>query len=177
MRQDEEQISKLLRLKRYEQPPAEYFEDFLGEFHKRQRAQLLKRSAWRIAIEQTQSRLQGVFSQFSFSQYSYAGASLTVLLVAGIYTANILKTPGGGSFAGSPVAVVPTEAASTFQTASKRSPIQTEFGGQELTLNPTPRFTQSIPFPQRSTTQNLNNPRPRYVLDARPVSYEPPSNF
>lgn len=36
-------ISKLLRLKAYEQPPAGYAERFLAEFRRRQRAELLKR--------------------------------------------------------------------------------------------------------------------------------------
>ncbi len=37
-------ISKLLRLKRYEQPEEEFERDFLREFHLRQRAQLQERS-------------------------------------------------------------------------------------------------------------------------------------
>jgi hypothetical protein len=33
---DENEIGKLLRLKRFEQPPPGYFENFLHEFHRRQ---------------------------------------------------------------------------------------------------------------------------------------------
>ena len=45
----DENISKLLRLKRYEQPPPEYFENFLAEFQLRQRADVIHRSFWKIA--------------------------------------------------------------------------------------------------------------------------------
>lgn len=44
-----ESISKLLRLKRYEQPPPEYFENFLAEFQLRQRAEVIHRPFWKIA--------------------------------------------------------------------------------------------------------------------------------
>ena len=39
MQDDHEDIAKLLRLKRFEQPSAEYFENFLEEFKVRQRGQ------------------------------------------------------------------------------------------------------------------------------------------
>lgn len=38
-----ESVSRLLRLKRYEQPPPGYFEDFLAEFQSRQRAEVIQR--------------------------------------------------------------------------------------------------------------------------------------
>ena len=38
---DNNEIGRLLRLKRYEQPPPGYFENFLHEFHRRQRDELL----------------------------------------------------------------------------------------------------------------------------------------
>lgn len=46
---DNEHISKLLRLKRYEQPPEDYFENFLAEFQLRQRAEVIHRPFFRIA--------------------------------------------------------------------------------------------------------------------------------
>jgi hypothetical protein len=39
---DDNEIGKLLRVKRYEQPPPGYFENFLHEFHRRQRDELLR---------------------------------------------------------------------------------------------------------------------------------------
>ncbi len=46
---DNNDISKLLRLKRYEQPPEDYFENFLAEFQLRQRAEVIHRPFYRIA--------------------------------------------------------------------------------------------------------------------------------
>jgi hypothetical protein len=37
-----DEIARLLRLKRYEQPPASYYENFLSEFRRRQRDELLR---------------------------------------------------------------------------------------------------------------------------------------
>ena len=46
---DNNDISKLLRLKRYEHPPEDYFENFLAEFQLRQRAEVIHRPFYRIA--------------------------------------------------------------------------------------------------------------------------------
>ena len=47
--ESDERISKLLRLKRYEKPSPDYFEDFLAEFQLRQRAEVIHRPFWKIA--------------------------------------------------------------------------------------------------------------------------------
>ena len=39
---DDDDIALLLRLKRYEQPPPDYFENFLSEFRRRQRDEFLR---------------------------------------------------------------------------------------------------------------------------------------
>lgn len=44
-------IPDLLKLKRFEQPPAEYFEDFLREFQARRREELVERSSFGLAWE------------------------------------------------------------------------------------------------------------------------------
>ena len=54
---NEDQIGKLLRLKKYEQPPPGYFDNFLHEFHRRQRDELLKEPVWRIALQRAQDFL------------------------------------------------------------------------------------------------------------------------
>jgi hypothetical protein len=51
-----DEIGRLLRLKRYEQPPPRYFENFLREFHRRQRDELLRRSI--ITARDMQSRVK-----------------------------------------------------------------------------------------------------------------------
>ena len=50
----DDDIAQLLRLKRYEQPPASYYENFLSEFRRRQRDELLRQPVWRICFERTQ---------------------------------------------------------------------------------------------------------------------------
>jgi len=51
---DDKEIGRLLRLKKFEQPPPDYFENFLHEFHRRQRDELLRQPLWKIAIERAQ---------------------------------------------------------------------------------------------------------------------------
>jgi protein kinase-like protein len=44
----DDKIGRLLRLKRYEQPPSDYFGNFLHEFRRRQRDELLREAIWNI---------------------------------------------------------------------------------------------------------------------------------
>lgn len=96
MPHDDDTLSKLLRLKRHEQPPPEYFENFLREFQNRQRAEMLRRPVWRIALD----RVEAFFGEFSTSQFAYATASAAVLLVAAVFTADMLQHPGGETAGG-----------------------------------------------------------------------------
>ena len=52
---NEDSITKLLRLKRYEQPPEEYFQNFLAEFQARQRSEVIHRPLFRIAWDRFSS--------------------------------------------------------------------------------------------------------------------------
>lgn len=87
---DETEIQKLLRLKRYEQPPAGYYDKFLQDFHRRQRAELLRQPAWKIALE----RMETFFSEHSLGRYAYSGATAVVLLFGGILSYNMVSTSG-----------------------------------------------------------------------------------
>lgn len=53
----EKDATKLIRLKRYEQPSADYFDGFLKEFHRRQRSELLKRSSFSLFAERLSTYL------------------------------------------------------------------------------------------------------------------------
>ncbi len=82
------EISKLLRLKRYEQPPPEYFEDFLIEFQRRQRAELLRRPAWQSFWD----RLMSIAPTFQVPQYAYAA-----IVVLGISVSAMIMGQHGSS--------------------------------------------------------------------------------
>ena len=65
----------IIRLKRYEQPPEGYFEDFLREFNYRQRAELLKPSLSAMIME----RLTSLMSEIRVPAMAYAGAALVAV--------------------------------------------------------------------------------------------------
>ena len=52
---NEDSITKLLRLKRYEQPSEEYFQNFLAEFQTRQRSEVIHRPLLQIAWDRFSS--------------------------------------------------------------------------------------------------------------------------
>ena len=74
-----ERISKLLRLKRYEQPPGDFFEDFLAEFQLRQRAEVIHRPFIKVAWD----RLCSVFTPPPLPRLALA-SSFAVAILAGI---------------------------------------------------------------------------------------------
>ena len=73
-------IQKLIRLKRYEQPPEDYFEDFLLEFQRRQRAEMLQRPVWQIAWERANLWLEG----FRVPALAYASILVAAIGVTGL---------------------------------------------------------------------------------------------
>lgn len=75
-------ISKLLSLKRYEQPPPGYHEDFLHEFRRRQRAELLRRPIWEIAWDRINSFAPAFrVPQLAYAAILVAAASASTLIV------------------------------------------------------------------------------------------------
>ncbi|MGK0185035.1 MAG: hypothetical protein ACI9R3_000809 [Verrucomicrobiales bacterium] len=74
-------IERLIRLKRYEQPPEGYFDDFLVEFQSRQRSEMLKSSAHGLFFE----RLGTYFSGFSKRQWVYAGSAAYAAVTIGFF--------------------------------------------------------------------------------------------
>lgn len=73
-------IQKLIRLKRYEQPPEDYFDDFLLEFQRRQRSEMLQRPLWQIAWERANLWLEG----FRVPAIAYASILVAALGVTGV---------------------------------------------------------------------------------------------
>ena len=72
-----EDISRLLRLKRYEQPPPGYHETFLREFQRRQRAAMMRRPWYAKAWERMVN-----FMDYEFEVPRLAYATVALLAVA-----------------------------------------------------------------------------------------------
>lgn len=163
----DEQLSALLRVKRFEQPPPQYFDRLLQDIHRRQRAELLHRPLWKIAAE----RVQTFFSEHSMGNLSYAGALASVLIVGvlgiGMMIPTVAPDHGGGAVAlasNAPVASSP---------AAPASDKLLSLSSQPQPALQTPGL--ALPVSQPGYESKLSSPR--YVIDARPVSYEPSFNF
>jgi hypothetical protein len=81
-----EPMHRIIRLKRYEQPPEGYFDDFLKDFHRRQRTELLRPSIGELIME----RVHAILSEIRVPAMAYAGAA-AVAVVASVI---ILHQPG-----------------------------------------------------------------------------------
>jgi hypothetical protein len=159
----DEQLSALLRLKRHETPPPGYFDQLLADVHRRQRAELLQRPLWKIALE----RFQTFFGEHSMGPYSYAGvvasAVAAVALVVGAVNWLPSHTGSGDSLAA--IGAPPEQQEARHLTLPIIKP------GQVLSA-------QAQPYPDAPRfAEALSKRQPRYVIDARPVSYERPSSF
>lgn len=159
---DDTEIARLLRLKRYEQPPPGYFEDFLHEFHRRQRDELLRQPLWRICLE----RAHGLMLRLEpRSLASYPAAVAAVLVCAAVISLKIYQQPDTAR-----VALQSPPALSL--------PVNAE--GEELNLGSPVRAQILRMQPVRSFHDSAQTHRaapPRYVLDSVPVSYEPTFRF
>ncbi len=164
---EDQKLSALLRLKRFEQPPAGYYEKLLQDVHRRQRAELLKRSLWSIGLE----RIQTFFSAHSMGNASFAGA-MAAVAVAGVVGIGMI---GGGSQPGSPTSSA--LAKSTTPAAVQPVDLRTDAPASQrlLSLQESPEFVSP-----RLTDEAINNARlipasapasasvsrqPRYVID------------
>ncbi len=160
-------ISALLRLKRFEQPPPGYFDQLLSEVHRRQRSELLHRPLWKIAIE----RMQVFFSEHSMGNLGYAGA-MAALLVVGVATIGLLT----------PNAIQKGQAGAGIASSNPLPELSTSLGNEGanrmMVVAPARNGSQAVGL-EDSARQN-DAPAisaPRYVIDARPVSYEPAFSF
>ena len=158
---DDREIARLLRLKRYEQPPPDYFENFLHEFHRRQRDELLRQPLWRICLERAHTFMLQLDVR---SLASYPAAVTAVLVCAAIISLKIYQQPETARVAlqSPPMISAPVNAGGELNLASPVSM-------QILRTQPVRTFDESA--------QTHRAAPPRYVLDSVPVSYEPTFRF
>lgn len=137
----------LIRLKRYENPPQGYHEDFLKEFHHRQRAELLRPSLSVLLME----RFSSLMSDFRIPAMAYAGAA-SLAVVAGV----VILRQAPPTVAPQAYSVSYSQAPVTIQ---KMQPVSLRGDGTTVIR------TSSMTFP------------PSYLLQARPASHESPLSF
>ena len=158
---NDNEITKLLRLKRYEQPPSGYFENFIHEFHRRQRDELLRQPLWRICLDRTRDFV----SSFNLSTLtSYPAAVTAVLVCAAVLSLRIYQTPVPATVAAQnrPVLTVP---ASTEPEWTLASPVATRVFNTRSLRN------------MNESAKTHRSGTPRYVLDSVPVSYDTTFKF
>ncbi len=160
---DDNEIARLLRLKRYEQPPPGYFENFLHEFHRRQRDEMLRQPLWRICLERAHGFMLRLDAR---ALASYPAAVAAVLVCAAVISLKIYQQPETARVAlQSPPAL--SAPARTEGEWSLTSPVATQI----FRTQPVRSFNGS------ALTHRAAAAPPRYVLDSVPVSYEPTFRF
>ena len=92
----DDQIARLLRLKRYEQPPPGYFEDFLHEFRRRQRDKSLREPLWSICVDRVRDF---VFWYNLRPLAGYSAAIVAVIVCAAAISITIYHQPDTSQFA------------------------------------------------------------------------------
>ena len=158
---DENEIATLLRLKRYEQPQPGYFDNFLHEFHRRQRDELLRQPLWRICLERAHDFM---FRLNVPSLTSYPAAAAAVLICAAFVSLKIHQSQPVN------VALENRQAISTAVDAESEWTLASPVTARVLSTQPLRKFNRS------AHTHRVATP-PRYVLDSVPVSYESTFRF
>lgn len=162
---DDNEIGKLLRLKRYEQPPPAYFEDFLHEFHRRQRDELLRQPLWQIAF----GRAQDFMMRLNVARLaSYPVAATAVLICAAVLSLKIYQTPAPANVASLRLPVA--TATSDWNLASDGSTAWRPVNTHIANAGARPVYNPNLSTHRKSAP-------PRYVLDSMPVSYESTLRF
>ena len=160
-------LQKLLRLKKYETPSPEYFEGFLKDFHRRQRQEIVKLPIWRIAWD----RVTASFVPGEVPRFAYATACAAVLFVTVFASNKMVSRPTG-----SDLTVVNPR--STSQLASSDFNFRLNNRKPQNLLNGASfASARDLRSREQGGLNSEQSRSPRYVLDARPVSYEAPVSF
>jgi len=159
----EDEIGKLLRLKKFEQPPPGYFDNFLHEFHRRQRDELLREPLWRIFLQRAQDFM---FRLNLPGLASYPAAVTALLICAAVVSLKIYQTPETVNVAAQNRTPVVATTSLPNSNWSLSNPVTTRDLGPSLVRT----------VKDSSKTHRVAAP-PRYVLDSTPVSYEAAFRF
>lgn len=168
---DENDIGTLLRLKKYEQPPPGYFENFLHEFHRRQRDELLRQPVWSVMWQ----RLSDSLFRFNIpSLTSYPAAVAAVLVCAAVVSLKVYQAPQAGDLALVESAALTSHRSVIDQMSSEPAADYITLSSKIPTRSLGPDLSRQVN--ESAYTHRASTP-PRYVLDRLPVSYEPSFNF
>jgi hypothetical protein len=157
---ENESMHRLIRLKRHEQPPEGYYANFLREFHRRQRAELLKPSLTTLLFE----RISSVIAEFHVPASAYAAvAGLAMVASVGI----VKMTPSPAAIR-TPAAYAVSYPASSY---SSRSP----YSQTPVTIEKMQPVSLRVDSP---SAQNYSQFFPTTSsLQALPASHESPLSF
>lgn len=142
-------IQKLLRLKRYEGPPSGFHEDFLQEFQRRQRVDLLRRTLKPSVREVVAERMHLSLSKLRIPALAYAS-----IAALGVASSLFILSHSPGRTSKNTAIAAATSVNDRYVSASA------------LTLPvdiPNPRTVGTLP--------------PSYSLENEPVSYQAPLGF
>lgn len=168
---EDQKLTALLRLKRYEQPPAGYYTRLLQDIHRRQRSELLRQPLWTIALE----RLQTFFSAHSMGNVSFAG-SMAIVALTGLLGISMIGQ--GPQFAVAPPALAKVRAPRTPVTnPADFAPAQRLLSLQEapiavIAANDDDALGNARLIPASASPRAVSTHQPRYVIDSRPVTFE-----
>jgi hypothetical protein len=140
----DDEIRRLLRLKRYEQPPPDYFENFLHEFRRRQRDELVRQPLWRICFK----RVEGFAFRFNIRSLASAGIAVVVACAA-LISITIYHQPEPVQVAGESSPVPSTRTANADGELHSPPPVFIPpFDTQQAVLPANSRDIRMLPVPR-----------------------------
>jgi len=146
----DDNISKLLRLKRYEQPPAGYHVAFLYEFRRRQRMELM-RQPWYAAAWERVTDLLPSFANFEVPRMAYAVVAALALTTSALWMMvhpHNTSEMSTGALAGTDI-----------------------YSSPDFSLDP-----QKIIFIENAVPVSTGEPQ-NYIMESKPVRNERPNSF
>lgn len=158
---NEESMHRIIRLKRYEQPPEGYCENFLKEFHQRQRAELLKPSLTTLLRE----RFESLISEFRVPAFAYAGATAVAILAS---VAILKVNPSASS---TPAAFAVSYSGSSQDPSLAQNP----YSQTPITIDKMQPVSLRMNAPAAENSSRLFPTS--YSLQASPASHESPLSF